>query len=68
MQKTLKSNIFNQVVVLSDMYGTVNPPSDWEGDIPFFPGIDSRKIIGKSFSTLALDIHTIDKQGKIAKR
>ena len=50
------------------MYGTVNPPSDWEGDIPFFPGIDSRKIIGKSFSTLALDIHTIDKQGKIAKR
>ena len=68
MQKTLKFKIFNQVVVLSDMYGTVNPPSDWEGDIPFFPGIDSRKVKGKSFSTLALDIHTIDKQGKIAKR
>ena len=68
MQKTLKFYNFNQVVVLSDMYGTVNPPSDWEGDIPFFPGTDSRKVKGKSFSTLALDIHTIDKQGKIATR
>ena len=56
----------NTVLVMSEFYGTINPPPNFE-EVPFFPGIPRERVVGKEFRTLTLDYHLIDKDGRIAQ-
>ena len=55
----------DHVVALYKITGTITRrmPSGFD-EIPFFPGIDPQKLLGKSFTTLGLDLHMI-KNGKL---
>merc|ERR1712012_1189655 len=55
----------DHVAVLYTISGTITSrmPAGFE-QIPFFPGIDPEKVLGKPFTTLGLDLHMI-KNGKL---
>jgi len=55
----------DHVAVLYTISGTITSrmPPGFE-QIPFFPGIDPEKVLGKPFTTLGLDLHMI-KNGKL---
>ena len=52
--------LFSHLAALSKVTGTITqtmPPGF--DQIPLFPGVDPEKLLGKPFTTLALDIHMI---------
>jgi len=49
----------DKVIVLSKISGTIARALPDSNDLPQFPGIPFKKLIGKKFQTLALDIHKI---------
>ena len=48
----------DKVVVVSKVTGTVRNPLNVT-EIPLFPGISSQMVVGKSFETMAIDMHLI---------
>ena len=53
----------DKVVVVSKVTGTVNNPANVE-EIPLFPGIPAERVVGKSFETMAIDLHLV-KNGRM---
>ena len=53
----------DKVVVVSKVTGTVNNPANVE-EVPLFPGIPAERVVGKSFETMAIDLHLI-KNGRM---
>ena len=53
------------VAVVSKFIGTIdNIPSGFS-EFPMFPGTDPKTLIGKSFNSMAIDIHILDAEDKI---
>ena len=55
------------VVVASKISGTIAGVPPGFSDFPMFPGTDPEKLKGKSFNTMAIDIHILDTEDKIKR-
>merc|ERR1711988_53563 len=56
----------DKIVVLSNFGATTDDLPPGFTEYPMFPGIDPNKLKGKSFKSMALDVHILD-QGKIRR-
>jgi hypothetical protein len=57
----------NTVVVVSKISGTIAGVPPGFSDFPMFPGTDPEILKGKSFNTMAIDIHKLDTEDKIKR-
>jgi hypothetical protein len=57
----------NTVAVVSKISGTIAGVPPGFSDFPMFPGTDPERLKGKSFNSMAIDIHKIDAEGKISR-
>ena len=58
----------NMIVVQSQFGGNITGVPEGLSEIPFFPGIQPDRILGKQFVSMAMDIQVMDDQNQKHKR